>query len=428
MKHFLLILFLFAQALQAQWIQTNGLQGDTITSLVASGPNIFAANNSGDMFRSTNNGTSWSSDSALFPVDLFVQDGKNIFAATTDTITTIYQSTNNGSQWIKIVSFSKPSSFGGTLYNVTSLAVSDSIIIVPVLHHPGPSSYGTIIHVSVDNGKNWKDAELPVVSAVAICGDYIFAGATTPIMQTNKPDLYTGVLRSSDNGVTWTDFSSGLRSAPNFLAVSGKNIFAADNGVFLSTDYGSHWSAANSGIPTGLDIYILAVNGTNVFAGSADKVFLSTNNGASWSDVSAGLKNLADPFHMGHRRIFSLAVSEMNIFAGTDSGVWRRPLSEMITSVKDYRIILPETFVLQQNYPNPFNPSTTIRYALPFSAYVKLMIYNMLGQVVSELVDEEQSAGWKEVRWDESGTSSGVYFYQLIAAGRIKTGRMNLVK
>ncbi|MFA6980801.1 MAG: T9SS type A sorting domain-containing protein [Ignavibacteriaceae bacterium] len=75
----------------------------------------------------------------------------------------------------------------------------------------------------------------------------------------------------------------------------------------------------------------------------------------------------------------------------------------------------PTAFVLEQNYPNPFNPSTVIRYTLPFESNVKLIVYNLLGEVVKELVSETVSAGYQEVSFDAGKLSSGIYFYTLHA-------------
>ncbi|MFZ4621970.1 MAG: FlgD immunoglobulin-like domain containing protein, partial [Bacteroidota bacterium] len=83
---------------------------------------------------------------------------------------------------------------------------------------------------------------------------------------------------------------------------------------------------------------------------------------------------------------------------------------------------LPTTYKLEQNYPNPFNPSTTINYQLPEDGSVKIVIYNMLGQIVRTLVNEVQSAGYYSMVWngiDESDrkVSSGVYIYRIEANG-----------
>lgn len=80
----------------------------------------------------------------------------------------------------------------------------------------------------------------------------------------------------------------------------------------------------------------------------------------------------------------------------------------------------PTVFSLEQNYPNPFNPETQIRYVLPQATHVKLVLYNVLGQEVRTLVDEDQTPGIKTVRWDgkdENGkdVASGVYFYKIQA-------------
>jgi hypothetical protein len=89
---------------------------------------------------------------------------------------------------------------------------------------------------------------------------------------------------------------------------------------------------------------------------------------------------------------------------------------------------LPLVFALRQNYPNPFNPSTTIRYELPEAAYVAITIYNMLGQRVTMLVDEQQSAGFHQVKFDASGIASGIYFYRMQAGTYTATKKLLLLR
>jgi protocatechuate 3,4-dioxygenase beta subunit len=78
-------------------------------------------------------------------------------------------------------------------------------------------------------------------------------------------------------------------------------------------------------------------------------------------------------------------------------------------------IAIPKEYALMQNFPNPFNPTTMIRYALPSYSKVSLKIYDVLGREVATVVNEEQPAGWREVRWDASSISSGIYFYRITA-------------
>jgi hypothetical protein len=93
----------------------------------------------------------------------------------------------------------------------------------------------------------------------------------------------------------------------------------------------------------------------------------------------------------------------------------------------------PTVFALRQNYPNPFNPTTVIQYALPKSSFVKIEVYNILGQKVRTLMEEEQEPGYKMVDWDgkdDSGAevSSGVYFYRIEAGSFVECKKMTLLK
>ncbi|MCH7974409.1 MAG: T9SS type A sorting domain-containing protein, partial [Bacteroidetes bacterium] len=87
---------------------------------------------------------------------------------------------------------------------------------------------------------------------------------------------------------------------------------------------------------------------------------------------------------------------------------------------------IPTEFILAQNYPNPFNPSTSIEFSVPVNSNVRLTIYNLLGQVVTTLVNEEISAGNYSVIWNGTDTnglqvSSGVYLYKMKASGNSRT-------
>ena len=89
---------------------------------------------------------------------------------------------------------------------------------------------------------------------------------------------------------------------------------------------------------------------------------------------------------------------------------------------------LPTNFTLEQNYPNPFNARTEIKYALPVDSDVELDIYNVLGQKVETLVDENQPAGYHRVAWNAKDKSSGMYFYKIRAGDYVETKKMLLLK
>jgi cyclophilin family peptidyl-prolyl cis-trans isomerase len=104
-------------------------------------------------------------------------------------------------------------------------------------------------------------------------------------------------------------------------------------------------------------------------------------------------------------------------YAGPKSKVWNFS-TQLVNSVSNES--LPKEYALYQNFPNPFNPSTTIKYALPQaqsggkSLYsVKMIVYDLLGRKVAELVNEEKPPGFYEVTFDAGNLSSGIYFYRL---------------
>ncbi|HIF28490.1 MAG TPA: T9SS type A sorting domain-containing protein, partial [Candidatus Marinimicrobia bacterium] len=94
---------------------------------------------------------------------------------------------------------------------------------------------------------------------------------------------------------------------------------------------------------------------------------------------------------------------------------------------------VPDHLGLLQNYPNPFNPVTTLRYELSQESFVKITIYDMLGNVVNNLVNRNQRRGYKSVQWNATNdqgqpVSTGLYFYTIQAGDFIQTKKMLLLK
>ena len=99
-----------------------------------------------------------------------------------------------------------------------------------------------------------------------------------------------------------------------------------------------------------------------------------------------------------------------------------------VTAVESEQNGLPDNFLLSQNYPNPFNPTTKIKFTIPVvetghAPSVQLIVYDVLGNEIRTLVNEEKPAGSYEVKFDASGLTSGIYFYQL-RAGNPSTGSL----
>jgi hypothetical protein len=91
-------------------------------------------------------------------------------------------------------------------------------------------------------------------------------------------------------------------------------------------------------------------------------------------------------------------------------------------------VFMPGDYYLAQAYPNPFNPSTTIGYGLPQASHVKLDIYDILGNLVTTLIDEYQPAGIHQTVWNAGDLASGTYIYRIETGQFHKVGKAMLLK
>jgi hypothetical protein len=103
------------------------------------------------------------------------------------------------------------------------------------------------------------------------------------------------------------------------------------------------------------------------------------------------------------------------------------------TFTLERKAIIPISYTLHQNYPNPFNPITSLRYDLPVQAQVTLTVYDLLGREVTQLVNTNQDAGFRSVKWNATDSfgkpvSAGVYLYQIRAGEFVQTKKMVLLK
>jgi hypothetical protein len=98
------------------------------------------------------------------------------------------------------------------------------------------------------------------------------------------------------------------------------------------------------------------------------------------------------------------------------------------SKVVETEVSLPKSFEVSQNYPNPFNPTTKIDYQVPVDSKVVVEVYNITGQKVMELVNQEQSAGYYTVNFGSSNLSSGVYIYRVVASNKATGDNFSSIK
>ena len=135
--------------------------------------------------------------------------------------------------------------------------------------------------------------------------------------------------------------------------------------------------------------------------------------------IAQGFSNPVDAVLIGNK-IYAIEV-------GSGSSIWEITLPSKTTSVNENKT-MPLKFSLEQNYPNPFNPGTVISYQSSINSHVKLIVYNMLGQEITTLVDKQQQPGIYQVKFDGSNLVSGLYFYRLTMNAYSLTKKMILLK
>ena len=425
---------------------TNDLPTNSVYSLEINSSNeIFIGSDDG-IFISSNNGGNWSSkNKGISNTDfrsLFVSSGNNIYGGVYEK--GIYFSSNNGDNWIK-----------------RNNGLNDLVISSFIENSDGDlfaGSYG--VYKSTNNGLEWVKSNMPEfrVSSLAMNSmGHIFAGG------------YKRVFCSTNNGDEWLEISNGMPNGNvQILAINSMDhIFAGtyENGVFRSTNNGLDWSEINTGIlsPT-LQIYSIAINKSDeLFIGLMYKLYFSSDNGNTWqyrnltsialssividssaniyvSTIGRGVFMSSDngetwnDFDSGliYDDVNRLAISESHLFASVNYGGVFRKLNST-TSVYETQNDIPASFDLSQNYPNPFNPVTKIKYSIPAnvetSYMTSLRVFDILGNEVAELVNEQKQAGTYEVKFNAGDLSSGVYFYRLqTSSGIIMTKKLLLLK
>ncbi len=117
-----------------------------------------------------------------------------------------------------------------------------------------------------------------------------------------------------------------------------------------------------------------------------------------------------------------------NIVSGTDENNFMFVKREQEEKAKIVEKQIPKEYSLSQAYPNPFNPITKIKYNLPEAAFVILKIYNILGQEVATLVNEQKPIGYYSIEWNASSLPSGMYIYRITTGKFSESKKMQLVK
>jgi len=335
--------------------------------------------------------------------------------------------------------------------------------------------FGTELLKTTDGGKNWISPSHPEEQIFSQC--VLFLDSLNGWMG-GKPQP---IVRTTDGGLSWIDAeidSSTFSNLPVYDIQFYNSRFGYASGgvldccgiIWWTTDGGDYWYVIDTPYVAPEPVYQLHINDSlNVLGVGGDfepwgfgvGMIRTANGGVTWEFEYIGTSGVAwdidfrtdneawSPLGGEEKLIYSLDAGStwtaiptpdsslifdiifpdsLHGFAVGREGAIIKYIPPIINFVKGIEERIPESFSLFQNYPNPFNPSTTISYSIPADGYVTLIVYDVLGNEVASLVDEQKQSGTFDVNFNASNLSSGVYYYQIKAGEFTSTKKLVLMK
>jgi len=388
-------------------LRVNGLNATKIGSFIAdSKNNLFTGIYGSGVFKGTETSPiNWENKSnglnENFITSLAISKNQNtqdhIYILTQSQI---YKTTNLGATWIPK---NTPCS-----YSMSSLCINDSGYLF------FNSSCG--VFRSTNDGTSWD-----LMNTNSWMGQVKWIVAN-PELSNVYVSSENGFYRSTNNGNTWAQISMSGSNALKIKINSKGHLYVLDTfgEISKSTNNGNTFTVINNGLSTTYGfMQDLAFNSEDhIYLATKDGLYVSKNEGMTWLLIEQTLTS----------KIVNILEfdNEDKLYAGLiNEGVYRS--ISVLTDIQDKNNVI-ESFLLSNNFPNPFNPNTTIVYYLPISSEVKLKVYDVLGNEIATLINEEKSAGTYEVNFDAGNLASGIYVYKLQAGGFLETKKMVLLK
>ena len=179
-----------------------------------------------------------------------------------------------------------------------------------------------------------------------------------------------------------------------------------------------------AGANAGAGTYDFAISVSPGTGGNVVLFTLSNEDGSYYfaSSASTPVASATDKFNSIGFAINNSTTTALKLYEVTvDRG-------EPINKVGDAEPQLPKVYALRQNYPNPFNPTTTIEFDLPKQSDVKLVVYDIMGHKITELVSGKLNAGYHKFNFNAANLSTGIYFYKIQAGDFVSIKKMMLLK
>jgi photosystem II stability/assembly factor-like uncharacterized protein len=225
------------------------------------------------------------------------------------------------------------------------------------------------------------------------------------------------VYKTENSGEDWNFTNNILSGQYNMHMFESGNGWTYGDGIWRTSDEGYSWQLQKSG--NFLDAHFFDEHSGWVIDNNT--LLYTTNGGNEWltclTPPTGGSFLFLDFVNLSHGWIYT---NNSRLLRTTNGG-------QIFTNFI-FESEPPRNFKLSQNFPNPFNPRTSLQYTVGSRQFVTLKVYDILGNEIATLVNEEKPAGEYEVEFNGANLPSGIYFYQLKAGGYIETKKMVLLK
>jgi photosystem II stability/assembly factor-like uncharacterized protein len=374
----------------------------------------YAGTKNGRVLKTTDGGETWQNLFTSHGGDVTsifaVSEQKAFIIVNSETSTRIRRTLSFGASWGTVYEDTSP----GAHLNAIHMFDEDNGFAIG-----NPVGGQWVLLSTTDGGANWSSTGSLSQngSETGFANSLDWTGNQMGWFGTNNNRVYN----TTDGGNSWQPYTTSFTNSTTVSFTDEQNGIASGDATDKSIDGGLTWTTA-SGQIAGNVVAGSAVKGVDgrwyfIFGNEVYKTYdqgdnfvmdyMQTNN---FNSIDVELIQVGENFW-----VTGYAVGEMGTIAKYVELL-------LATDVEEIETYIPESYTLKQNFPNPFNPTTTIEFALPFASDVKLSIYNILGQKVITLLNEQRSAGNHSVVWNATDSygsklSSGIYFYKLNAAG-----------
>ena len=466
------------------------MKGNDTSTAYAGNVRVYKTTNNGtswnQMFTAEDSPYNFLSSSSVEAIEVCPYNTSIIFAGYTQTGTNkggLFYTTNSGTNWSQILIEAASTGQDVDVNDIVfSIEGTDTVAYVGVSYDLA-APQGVALYRLIKSGSTWTPSQnmnaanttvgYQIVAtiidlAVSVTGDTLYACGTDA--GENHPIAYYKI-RSGTN--KWTAFSvSGFPITPGkigkAITIAPDTVFvAADNEVFyLTGSYSSATWVTGYTYPVGTQINVLYYDellvgtGTGLYSqkgqGALPVELTSFTSSVTGSSVMLNWRTLNEQNNSGfdiERKMQHGAWNRIAFVRGNgttnsesdysytdnalNSGVYLYRLKQMdYNGISKYYYLsseitigVPSKFTLYQNYPNPFNPVTKINFELPTEGNINLVVYDVAGRIVSELISNQYyNAGYHSVEFNASALSSGAYFYKLVTSGSNSKSSISSVK